>query len=56
MAVVSFLECGFVEACSFHMGSSVGASCMLGCRAWVCSELENDSSNSCIFSIGHDKP
>jgi len=28
----------------------------LACRARVCREEEIDSSNSCIFSIGHDEP
>ena len=51
-----FLDSGVIEACSFGMGSSIGASCMLGCRAQVCREEEIDSSNSCIFSIRHDKP
>ncbi len=51
-----FIECGFVEACSFRSGSSIGAGGMLGYRALVHRELEIDSSNSCIFGIGHDKP
>jgi len=29
---------------------------MLGYRARVCREEEIDSSDSCIFSIGHDEP
>jgi len=31
-----FLEGGIIEVCSFGMGSSIGTSCRLGCRAQVC--------------------
>jgi len=30
------LEGGFIEACSFSVGSSIGTGCMYGGRPWVC--------------------